>query len=297
MDTLAIQSVRSFNRSVTQRIGVLQDEYLDRGRPIGASRVLWEVGDGAADVRALRTRLDLDSGYLSRLLRSLERDGLVKLEPDPSDKRVRAIRLTPAGHAEREQLDRSSDDLAESLLEPLSGSQRERLVDAMGVVERLLTAGLVDVAAEDPMSAAACFCLESYFRELDERFETGFDPGRPIAAEAAEMLEPEGLLLVARLRGDPIGCGALKFEAGERAEIKRLWVARSARGLGVGRRILTDLEQHARQRGVRSVHLDTNRVLHEAATLYRSAGYTPTDRYNDNPYAHRWFEKEFERAK
>ena len=71
-----IERVRSFNRTVTQRIGVLQDEYLARGRPLGASRVLWEVGEGPVDVRALRARLDLDSGYLSRLLRSLEALGL-----------------------------------------------------------------------------------------------------------------------------------------------------------------------------------------------------------------------------
>src|SRR3954465_15607615 len=91
------QRVRSFNRTVTQRIGALQDEYLARGRPLGASRVLWEVGEAPGVGRALRGRLDLDSGYLSRLLRALESDGLIVVEPGATDRRVRTVRLTDAG--------------------------------------------------------------------------------------------------------------------------------------------------------------------------------------------------------
>ena len=87
MDGQAIGQVRSFNRSVTQRIGALQDGYLARERPLGASRVLWEIGGDGTDLRALRARLDLDSGYLSRLVASLERDGLVVVEPGSADRR------------------------------------------------------------------------------------------------------------------------------------------------------------------------------------------------------------------
>ncbi|MGZ6674863.1 MAG: MarR family transcriptional regulator, partial [Solirubrobacteraceae bacterium] len=81
MDDAATRQVRSFNRSVTQRIGALNDEYLARGRPLGASRVLWEISADGTDLRTLRARLDLDSGYLSRLVQSLERDGLVAVHP------------------------------------------------------------------------------------------------------------------------------------------------------------------------------------------------------------------------
>jgi DNA-binding MarR family transcriptional regulator len=101
-----IGPVRKFNRTVTQRIGALGDEYLARSRPLGASRVLWEIGDGGADVRAIRARLDLDSGYLSRLLRGLQDERLVRVQPARDDHRVRAIRLTEAGRAERAELDR-----------------------------------------------------------------------------------------------------------------------------------------------------------------------------------------------
>jgi GNAT superfamily N-acetyltransferase len=161
----------------------------------------------------------------------------------------------------------------------------------MGVVERLLTAGLVDVAIEDPRSAAARFCLEAYFAELDDRFKGGFDPGQSIPAGADELTEPAGLFLVARLRGEPIGCGALKVEGDVPFYIKRMWVAPDARGLGVGRRILHELEEHARARGATVVHLETNRTLREATSLYRSAGYVEVEPFNDEPYAHHWFEK------
>lgn len=291
MEDAATERVRSFNRTVTQRIGALQDEYLSLGRPLGASRVLWEIGDAGTDLRALRVQLDLDSGYLSRLVSSLEQDGLVVVEPSDDDRRVRSVRITPAGRAEREVLDRRSDELAESLLAPLSDTQRERLVKAMEVVERLLVAGLVAVGIEDPRSAAAQFCIESYFGEIDERFDGGFDRTRAISADADELTEPAGLLLLARLRDEPVGCGALKFHGAEPAELKRMWVAPTARGLGVGRRLLTELEQHACERGVRVVHLETNKALHEAMSLYRSTGYVEVERFNDEPHAHHWFEK------
>jgi DNA-binding MarR family transcriptional regulator len=288
---MEVARVRSFNRTVTQRVGALQDEYLARGRSLGASRVLWEIGDDATDVRELRVRLDLDSGYLSRLLRSLERDGLVVVGADRADKRVRTARLTTAGRAERDLIDHRSDELARSLLEPLSTDHRDRLVEAMGVVERLLTAGLVEVAIESPTSPAARFCLESYFAELNTRFDTGFDPARSISATPEDLAEPAGLLLVARLHGEPIGCGALILHGDVPFYIKRMWVAPSARGLGVGRRILHELEDHARRRGATVVHLETNKALGEAATLYRSAGYVEVEPFNDEPYAHHWFEK------
>jgi DNA-binding MarR family transcriptional regulator/GNAT superfamily N-acetyltransferase len=286
-----IARVRSFNRTVTQRVGALQDRYLARARPLGASRVLWEIGEGATDVRSLRARLDLDSGYLSRLLRSLEGDGLVVVGPDRSDKRVRSVRLTARGRNERALLDRRSDELARSLLEPLSSDQRARLVDAMAVVERLLTAGLVEVAIDDPRSPGARYCLESYYAELNSRFDTGFDPERAISTTAEELTEPAGLLLVARLHGEPVGCGALKLQGDVPFYIKRMWVAPEARGLGVGRRLLAELEDHARRRGADVVHLETNKTLREAATLYRSAGYVEVDPFNDEPYAHHWFKK------
>ena len=291
MDGAMIAQVRRFNRTVTQRVGALDDRFLERGRPLGAARVLWEIGDDGCDVRSLRSRLDLDSGYLSRLLRSLEADGLIEVDPSDSDRRVRTAQLTDAGRAERAVLERRSDELAASLLEPLSAAQRSRLVAAMGDVERLLTAAIVEIAPIDPLHPDAQHCLTQYFAELDTRFETGFDPQLSIPADADQLRPPSGLLLLASLRSDPIGCGALKFHDGHPTEIKRMWVAESARGLGVGRRLLHELEAHAVQHGSRVVRLETNRTLIEAVAMYRSAGYVEVAAFNDEPYAHHWFEK------
>lgn len=284
-----IRPVRQFNRTVTERIGALDEEYLARGRPLGASRVLWEIGDDGVDAKAIRIRLDLDSGYLSRLLRRLEADGLVQVRPASTDHRVRVVRLTEAGRAERAELDRRSDELARSLLAPLNDRQRGRLLDAMATVEKLLTAGLVKITIQDPAGSDAQFCLRSYFAELNSRFDSGFDPGTSIPLAGAELVEPAGLFLVAQIRGEPAGCGALKLHDGQPAELKRMWVAASARGLGVGRRILAELEQHASQRGATEVRLETNRSLTEAIALYRTAGYVEIPAFNDEPYAHHWF--------
>jgi DNA-binding MarR family transcriptional regulator/GNAT superfamily N-acetyltransferase len=286
-----IRPVRRFNRTVTQRIGALSEEYLARSRSLGASRVLWEIGEGGADVRALRTRLGLDSGYLSRLLRGLQDDGLIRVQQAPDDHRVRVARLTGAGRAERAELDRRSDELARSLLAPLNDGQRARLVEAMATVGQLLTAGLVQIRVGDPAGRAAQLCLRSYFAELGSRFEAGFDPAASIPAAAADLAEPAGLLLLAQIYDETIGCGALKFHGTGPAELKRMWVAADARGLGVGRRILTELEHRARQRGIAVIRLETNRRLTEAISLYRSAGYADVPAFNDEPYAHHWFEK------
>jgi ribosomal protein S18 acetylase RimI-like enzyme/DNA-binding MarR family transcriptional regulator len=286
-----VAQVRRFNRLVTQRVGALQEDYLARGRPLGEDRVLWEIGADGCDVRTLRARLDLDSGYLSRLLRSLTSAGLVQVEPSAADARVRMARLTKKGLAERRVLDARSDELAASILEPLDERQRARLTVAMDEVTRLLTASMVRVEVVDPRLPVAQYCLNAYFEELGRRFETGFDPARSISADHAELTLPAGLLLVATLRSEPVGCGALKLHGSEPAEIKRMWVSPDARGLGLGRRLLAELERTAAAHGATAVRLETNHNLKEAIALYRSSGFEEVAAFNTEPYAHHWFEK------
>jgi DNA-binding MarR family transcriptional regulator/GNAT superfamily N-acetyltransferase len=281
MDSTMISGVRRFNRIVTQRVGALNDRFLARDRSLGAARLLWEIGGEERDVRSLRTQLELDSGYMSRLLRSLEAAGLVTLSTKNGDRRVRVARLTRSGSAERAVLDRRSDELAASLLAPLGEKQRARLVAAMAEVERLLTAAMVEVALIDPAHPNARHCLSEYFSELDRRFEAGFDPAHSTPADDHELRLPAGLFLLASLRGDPIGCGGLQFQGGA-AEIRRMWVAESARGLGVGRRLLGELETQAAAHGAR---------------IYRSTGYGEVAPFNDEAYAHHWFEKGLDPAR
>jgi GNAT superfamily N-acetyltransferase/DNA-binding MarR family transcriptional regulator len=293
MEAALIEQVRRFNRTVTQRIGALEDAFLARARPLGQDRLLWEIGHDGADVRDLRARLGLDSGYVSRMLAALAAEGLVTVGPSPADARVRTARLTAAGLAERRLLDRRSDEAALAILSLLSAGQRNRLASAMAEVERLLTASIVETSPSDPRLPAARSAIQSYFDELAERFEAGFDPAASISAEDDELTPPAGLLLVATLNGEPVGCGAVKLHRDEPAEIKRMWVSPAMRGLGLGRRLLAELESHARAAGAGAVRLETNRTLTEAISMYRSAGYREVSAFNDEPYAHHWFEKDF----
>jgi DNA-binding MarR family transcriptional regulator len=278
-----IARVRSFNRFVTRQVGALNDRYLG-GRPLGESRVLFEIGADGATPRDVRVRLGVDSGYLSRMLRSLQRDGLVDESPDPRDRRTKRLRLTRSGRAEKRKLDKASDELAAATLAPLTREQRESLLRAQDEVRRLLAASMIMIDLEDPASADARWCLGHYYAELDERFTGGFEAPPDESSEMAAFV-------MARIDGQPAGCGALKTLEPGVGEIARVWVDGAHRGLGLGARLLAALEARALALGQRTVRLDTNRSLHEAQAMYRAGGYREIGRYNDNPYANHWFEK------
>jgi DNA-binding MarR family transcriptional regulator len=285
-----IAQVRSFNRVVTQRIGALAGGFLGRPRSLGACRLLFEIGADGIEIRQLRARLGLDSGYTSRLLRQLEAESLIRTTPSPRDTRARFVRLTSAGRKELAVLNRLSDEAAASLLDPLPDAQRAALLSAMGTIERLLHSSAVRLSVESPDSRAARYCLERYFEELAARFETGFDPALGISAVPAELTPPLGYFVLATLNEEPVGCGALKCHAAY-GEIKRMWVATSVRGLGLGTRILLRLEDLARERRLPLLRLETNKTLTEAQSLYRRNGFREVAAFNDEPYAHHWFEK------
>ena len=157
--------------------------------------------------------------------------------------------------------------------------------------DRLRRARLVRIEEIDPARPQAQFCLREYFTELAQRFSAGFDPASSISAEPGDMRPPRGMFLIAILSGEPVGCGALKFHGDQPTELKRLWVSPNARGLGIGRRLLTELERRAAGSGSRVIHLETNETLTEAIAMYRAAGYREVDPFNDEPHATHWFEK------
>jgi len=288
--TKDVARVRRFNRLVTRQLGVLNDRYLGH-RPLGEGRVLFEIGEDGATPRDLRARLGLDSGYVSRLLGSLEREGLIERCPNATDRRTTRLRLTRAGQAELDELNRISDDLAASALAPLTDEQRSRLLAAQAEIMRLLAVSMVAVAQEDPASTDARWCIGHYFAELGERFEEPFDPGRTLHAGRDELVPPTGAFLIARIAGHPAGCGGLRTLAPGVGELMRMWVDGAHRGLGIGKRLLAALEEQAETLGHARVRLYTNRSLDEAKAMYRAAGYVEIDRYNDDPYADHWFEK------
>ena len=288
----AVARLRSFNRMVALLAGILDDRFLARNRTYAMSRLLWEIGSEGTQVVLLRARLGIDSGQLSRMLRALEAEGLVSVAPSAGDGRVRVARLTPAGLEERALLDRLSDEAAVAALERLDPARREELVAAMRTVERLLSLSLIEIRAVDPADPDAQRCLGAYVAELNRRAPgRGFDPRKGSTAEPDEVRPPRGAFVVAYRGEEPVGCGAVKHHPGEVSDIKRMWVSESARGLGVGRRVLEHLERLAREHGSRTARLETSAALPEAIALYRSAGYAEVPPFNSEPFADHWFAK------
>ena len=149
----------------------------------------------------------------------------------------------------------------------------------------------VAIEVVSPTSTDAQFCLNQYFCELRERFETGFDPNHSLAPTLDGFEPPSGTFVLVRLHGEPVGCGGFKREESGAAYIKRMWISPKARGLGLGRRLLQELEDRARAIGYRTVRLETQKSLTEAQQLYRNSGYSEVAPFNDELYAHHWFEK------
>ena len=289
--TDAVAAVRRFNRSYTQRIGVLEDSFLGLGMPLGPARLLFEIGAAPATTRApltthtLRERLGLDSGYLSRLLRRLAEDGLIHVTPDPADRRRRQVNLTEAGRERWRELERRSDDQARLIVDPLTQRQRERLTRALSEADLLVRAATVTFEPIDSASPGARDVVDRYFTEIGRRF--GFAPSGETAKETKLLLPPTGLFVVAVSDGEPVACGGLRTigtlaDGQSVGELKRMWVHDDWRGAGLGSRLLRYLEDQARERGHRIVRLDTNAALTEAIGMYqrpataRSIGTTTT---------------------
>jgi DNA-binding MarR family transcriptional regulator/GNAT superfamily N-acetyltransferase len=284
-----VSRVRRFNRAVTLEVGALDTSFLGRGRPLGAARVLNAIGHGVSDVADIRAGLELDSGLMSRLLRSLEDEGLIATEPHPDDARRRVARLTATGKREFDAYEALSNERAAALLK--RHPRADDLLVAMDMIASALGRERIPIEEMDPRGETARHCLGEYYAELARRFEHGFEVSRSRDPQAKDMVRPRGAFLVAMSDGLPLGCAGLKGSGGDTAEVKRVWVAPSARGLGVARRLMAAVEAKARDLGIRVLRLDTNRALPEARALYLKSGWTEIARFNDDPYADFFFEK------
>ncbi|MDT3442782.1 MULTISPECIES: bifunctional helix-turn-helix transcriptional regulator/GNAT family N-acetyltransferase [unclassified Pseudofrankia] len=288
-DVATTAVIRRFNRAYTQRIGALEDSFLGVGLPLGTARLLFEIGAEPATAQALRSRLGLDSGYLSRLLRRLEEEGLAVVTPDPADRRRRLVDLTPEGRRRWQQLEDRSETRARQLVEPLSARQRERLATALAEADLLVRAATVTFEQVEPNSPVARDAVGRYFAEVGQRF--GFDPAGEPEKDAVDLAPPRGGFFVAVSDGEPVACGGVRTLDDGVGEMKRMWVHDGWRGAGLGSRLLRHLEDAARALGHRVSRLDTNETLVEAIALYDRAGYLRTPRYGDNPFATHFFEK------
>ncbi|MDH6258748.1 helix-turn-helix domain-containing GNAT family N-acetyltransferase [Bradyrhizobium sp. BR13661] len=285
-----VSRVRRFNRAVTSAVGALDTSFLGRGRPLGAARVLNAIGHGRSDVGEIRDYLGLDSGLMSRLLRSLEDEGLIETHAHEDDARRRVASLTRAGKREFSAYEAMSNTQAERFL--ARNSQREALLAAMDLIASALTRDRIALTEMDPQSDEARHCLGEYYAELGRRFKQGFDVSLSRDPDAKDMRRPQGSFIVAMSDTLPIGCVGLKGSDHGYAEIKRLWVAPSARGLGLGKRLMNAAEDAARTLGIALLRLDTNSALPEAGQLYRTTGWREIPRFNDDPYPDLFFEKQ-----
>jgi len=284
-------AVRRFNRSFTERTGVLSDHYLGQERPLAEARLLFEIGSRPRAIRELRINLGLDSGYLARLLHSLERQGLLELVVDPQDRRARIATLTSAGTDELQDLNNRADAAADALLGQLPDREQLQILDAMALIERLLRKAAISLQEVDPGSPEAQSCLGAYAEELDRRFPEGFALSDLVSADEVRA---GGACVIARDQGRAVGCAVLRRLPSGDFEIRHLWVSPEDRGLGIARLLLTRLETLTRERGSQTIRLDTHRVLGEAIALYRTSGYEEISPYDANPHAQLWFEKQLE---
>lgn len=286
----AIARLRRFNRAVTREVGALDTSFLGRGRPLGMARVLQLVQPDGTDVALIRDRLALDSGLMSRFLRSLEREGLITTASDPADRRRRIARLTEAGREEMAAYDTIGRDSAARII-ARAGSRAAEVVAAMDLIATLLNRDQLAIRPADPDTPEALACLQAYFDELVARVPAAqagmFSLPDP---QSDSYRPPQGRFLIAWSDDLPVGCVSLRPLDGAVAEVKRLWVHDSARGQGLARRLMIAIENEARAMGVSLLKLDTNSALTEALALYRATGWTATAPYTGLP-ADTWLEK------
>jgi DNA-binding MarR family transcriptional regulator/GNAT superfamily N-acetyltransferase len=285
-----VSRFRRFARAVTLEVGALDASFLGRGRSLGAARLLNAIGVGRTDVAEIREYLGLDSGLLSRMLRSLEEEGLVRTTPHPDDARRRVSVLTRAGQREFLAYEDLSNTRASALLARYPRS--DELLRAMDLVASALGRDRIAIEEADPRDDAARYCLGEYYAELGRRFEKGFDVSRSRDPDAVDMIRPRGAFLLAMSDGLPIGCVGLKGTGGRVAEVKRLWICPTARGFGIARRLMHAIETVARELSLKTLRLDTNSALSEALRFYRTSGWVEIDRFNDDPYPDHFFEKQ-----
>ena len=284
--------MRGFNRTVTQRIGVLDDHYLGRNRPVGQDRVLWEIGADGCEVRALRARLGLDAGHTSRLLRALEAARLIVVEPSETDGRVRVARLTNAGSAERDLLVRRSDELATSILAPLEPGQRDELIAAMRIVKRLLADVEVDIRQVDARARRRPAVHQRLRRRAGPALGSPIRPGEWRVGRAPRAQSPRGPVprRLPPRRGDRLRRGRSTARGSRRRSNGCGWPSRPAASASPGA-CWPSWKPRRCEAGRSAVRLETNGTLIESIAMYRSSGYVEVAPFNDEPFAHHWFEK------
>lgn len=274
-------AVRRFNRFYTRQIGVLNEGLLQSPFSLGEARVLYELAqDKGPSASELSADLGLDAGYLSRMLRRFERRGLIAREPSESDGRRSLVALTRKGRAAFATLDARSHDEVREMLSRLAEPDQRHLLEAMRTVERLLGA---------PSQPAPGYLLRThqpgdmgwvvhrhgvlYAQEYgwDEQFEALV---ADIVAQFLRRFDPKHeRCWIAEREGDIVGSVFLVKESDTVAKLRLLLVEPSARGLGIGNRLVTECVRTARRMSYRKLTLWTQQSLPAARRIYQQAGF------------------------
>jgi DNA-binding MarR family transcriptional regulator/GNAT superfamily N-acetyltransferase len=275
-----IARVRAFNRFYTNVIGVLSEGLLDSPYSLTEARVIFELAQrDATEVTALRHDLDLDAGYLSRLLAKFEAAGLLTRARSTADGRRQIIRLTDAGRAAYDMLDERSANEIKTLVAPLTDERRRRLVAAMDTIE--------DVLAEPrpPRTYMLRPLRPGDFGWVVHRHgvlyaqEYGWDATFEglVARVVADYIDQHDArrenAWLAEVAGEPVGCVFCVRRDDTTAQLRLLLVEPSCRGTGIGTRLVEECLSFARLAGYKSIMLWTNDVLGDARRVYERAGF------------------------
>jgi DNA-binding MarR family transcriptional regulator/GNAT superfamily N-acetyltransferase len=279
-----IRSVREFNRFFTAVIGVLDEGLLHSPYTLTEARVIFELAQrDATEVVDLRRRLDLDAGYLSRILVRFEADGLVRRERSDDDGRRQVIRLSEAGINAFEMLDARSAAQIADLLSPLADDDQRRVVAAMGTVQDLLgDAPTIPSCLIRPLRPGdlgwvvhrhGALYADEY--GLDQTFEALV---ARVVADYVDNHDPRfDNAWIAEVDGAPVGSIFCVREDDQTAHLRLLLVEPTARGLGIGVRLVDECVQFARNAGYRAMTLWTIDVLTTARRIYQQAGFELVD--------------------
>jgi DNA-binding MarR family transcriptional regulator/GNAT superfamily N-acetyltransferase len=290
-----VPAVRAFNRFWTQQIGLLQAGLVDTPYSLTEARVLFELAQHeSTDLADLRRGLQLDAGYLTRVVGRLKDAGLVTSRRSPDDGRRQVIRLTERGRAEFGTLDARSSEATAAMLAGVPAAERRRLVAAMATIE--------DTLAPRPGEQPRAYLLREpgpgdlgwmvqrngavYAAEYgwDQSYEALV---ARIVADFAQHHEPaRERAWIAEMDGEPVGCVLCVRRDDETAQLRILLVDPAARGLGIGARLVEECIRFARSAGYRSMVLWTNDVLVSARRLYEAAGFALVDEQAHHSFGH-----------
>ena len=289
-----VAAVRAFNRFYTRRVGLLGDDFLHTPHTLTEARVLYELGHGdVAEVAELRRELDIDPGYLSRLLSRLEEQDLVVRERSQDDGRRQRVGLTAAGEEAFADLDQRSAGEIGALLDGLGEERQRRLVAAMQVIADVLGDGPAQDAAvvlRPPHSGDYGWIVHRHGAQYAEEYdwdETFEALVARIVADYAEGHDPRReVAWIAELDGEPVGCVLCVREDESTAKLRLLLVDPRARGRGIGSRLVDECVRFARRAGYRRIVLWTNDVLHDARRLYERAGFRLVESGEHHAFGH-----------